>query len=287
MFLSQPGYLNPAWWEAAGQPASLEGGSTPADAVLKVAQRGVQCLLLPKPHTHRRRAPAAGRQAAAAGTEEAGCGAVQWRGMCARQTSPAFSGSGSRRAQSSGTSQAVSKCAALIAPIEQGKVLVNGCGVPSQRRAAAVNQLLRWGGQGAVRRVSGCAGCRGAVRRCSDVRSSRSKEGVPHWSPVPSHLVAGALVVLADRQLHVLPCLVAEDGLQQEAVGACARGTVVREVRSTSQVSHTKWTSEGSSGRLRKQNSGVEGGRCSHEYTELHEPSCEMGVHDQPFSAVP
>ena len=48
--------------------------SPPADAVLKVAQRGITRLLLPQPHPHRRAAPAAGRQAAAAGGGRGGAG---------------------------------------------------------------------------------------------------------------------------------------------------------------------------------------------------------------------
>lgn len=217
------------------------------------------------------------------------CSAGAWD-LCSADQSD-FSGSGGRRARS-GTNQAVSNCAAMIVPIEQGKVLVNGCGVPSQRRAAAVNQLLRRGGQGAVRRVSGCGSAllshaQQLVKRAGAcIRALLSLPSHPQpaactapavprntarCNPVPSHLVAGALVVLADRQLHVLPCLVAKDGLQQEAVGACARGTVVREVRSVDQVSHTQWTPARSSRRLPKRNSGVEGGRCSHEYTELRE----------------
>ena len=90
-----------------------------------------------------------------------------------------------------------------------------GGGVESAQNGGAVSAWdCRVGG-------SKC-GSHCALNALDESRSSDAQCASHSTTTIP-HLVAGALVVLADRQLHVLPHLVAEDGLKQEAVGACAR----------------------------------------------------------------
>lgn len=158
--------LGPAGCSASSQASPCKHGwlseiqppAPPVDALLKEAQRGVQGLLLAQPHPQRRRAPAAGRDAAAAA---AGQTASAARGRAARQE-PARCGAAApcpvsarprrKRAQTQKPNQPQPL---KSPPVERCQVLVDRRGVARQRRGAAVDELLQRGAGGGGRERHG------------------------------------------------------------------------------------------------------------------------------------